>query len=223
MTLLPVVRSVHFGPIKVDFDERVLAPRPWTIAQSHWATEVAAWAPPGRVLEMCCGAGHIGLAAAFLSGRDLVQIDIDEVACSFAERNAARAGLAQEVEVRCAPVARAVTPDETFPIIVADPPYVQAEHLGQYPEDPSLAIDGGVDGLKLVKECVVVAAENLAPGGLFILQVRDDQQVAAAERFGAAAGLSVSGSRTYRDAGCLVGLHHSSKDEMAALVADSEM
>ncbi|NLE98960.1 MAG: methyltransferase, partial [Propionibacterium sp.] len=66
---------VDFDPLQIEYDERVLAPRPWTRMQSEWAAEIALRAPDGPVLELCSGAGHIGLEAARLSGRALVCVD----------------------------------------------------------------------------------------------------------------------------------------------------
>ena len=54
---------VAFGPITVEADASVLTPRPWTLVQSAWAAELSPGAPAGPILELCCGAGHIGLAA----------------------------------------------------------------------------------------------------------------------------------------------------------------
>ena len=56
-------QSVDFEGLRIEYDEHVLAPRPWTAAQSRWAAELIRVAPPGPVLEVCSGAGHIGLLA----------------------------------------------------------------------------------------------------------------------------------------------------------------
>jgi release factor glutamine methyltransferase len=173
-------RYLEFGPIVVAYDERVLQPRRWTLAQSQWAVELAAGSPPGPILELCAGAGHIGLAAAVLSGRSLVQVDIDEVACRFARANAERAGRA-DVEVRNAPLPVALEADERFPLVVADPPYVPTSATDRFPEDPPLAIDGGGSGLDLVQQCLEVAAPHLAPGGHLLLQVRGLPQAATVQ------------------------------------------
>ena len=53
---------MRFGPVDIRHDDEVLEPRPWTIAQAEWASEL----PAGPMLELGCGAGHIGLAAAAL-------------------------------------------------------------------------------------------------------------------------------------------------------------
>lgn len=178
ITGMPVERCT-FGSLAIAFDERVLRPRPWTLAQSEWAVELAAGAPPGPILELCAGVGHIGLVAALRTGRTIVQVDVNERACELARANAASAGAAALVDVRCAPLSSALAPDERFPLVIADPPYVPTDDVALYPEDPTLAIDGGADGLVVVDECLRVAAAHLAGGGRLVLQLRGERQAAA--------------------------------------------
>ena len=83
---------MDFGRLRIAFDDRVLRPRPWTAAQSAWAAEILATAPAGPVLELCSGAGQIGLLAVADIDRRLVCVDLDPVACDYARRNAAAAG-----------------------------------------------------------------------------------------------------------------------------------
>ena len=173
---VPPRRSCRFGPVLVDYDERVLTPRPWTLEQSRWAAELASTAGPGPILELCAGAGHIGLAAAVLSGRELVQIEADPVAADFAAANAARAGWANGVEVRCGRLQTALRPEERFPLVLADPPYLRSAATGRWPADPLSAIDGGPDGLDVTRACVDVAATHLGPAGPLLLQVAGPAQ-----------------------------------------------
>lgn len=168
-----------FGPLTLDYDERVLTPRPWTLLQSEWAAELAADAWPGPLLELCAGAGHIGLAAAVLSGRPLVQVELDPVAAGFAADNAAAAGVADRVEIRNERLQAALRPDERFAVIVADPPYLPTSQVTRWPEDPVLAIDGGVDGLDVVADCLLVAGRHVDLDGAVLLQVAGDVQVHA--------------------------------------------
>ncbi|MEN3273049.1 MAG: hypothetical protein V7636_1810, partial [Actinomycetota bacterium] len=58
-----------FGGLEIAFDDGVLTPRPWTIEQSQWAIELLHALPDGPVLELCCGAGQIGLVVAHATGR----------------------------------------------------------------------------------------------------------------------------------------------------------
>lgn len=169
--IAPAPRSCSFGPLTVEYDERVLTPRPWTLAQSEWAVELDGAVGPGPLLELCAGAGHIGLAAAVRTGRSLVQVEADPVAAAYALANAARAGVSARVEVRPTRLGAALRPGERFALVLADPPYLRSADTGRWPADPVTAIDGGPDGLAVVRECLAVAAGALPPGGAVLLQV----------------------------------------------------
>jgi release factor glutamine methyltransferase len=184
-TSAAAVRTCRFGPLTVEHDARVLAPRAWTLAQSVWAAELAREATGDRcapLLEVCAGAGHIGLAAAVLADRDLVQIELDPVASAYAVRNARRAGWGDRVEIRVGPLQTALRPGETFGLIVADPPYLASSAIGCWPEDPVQAIDGGQDGLDLIRPCLRLAGRHLDRGGHLLLQVAGPAQAAEVSR-----------------------------------------
>jgi release factor glutamine methyltransferase len=171
---------VDFEGLRIEYDARVLAPRAWTAAQSHWTADLIRTAPPGPVLELCSGAGHIGLLAVSLAPRPLVCVDSDAVACGFLRRNAALAGIA--VDVREGPMDAVLDDHEKFAVIVADPPWVRTSDVGRYPEDPVSAIDGGGDGLALARTCLDVIDRHLMVEGSAVLQVGPLGQ---AERIGA--------------------------------------
>ena len=177
-----MTESVPFGSLTSAFDDRVLRPREWTAAQSEWAADLMATAPGGTVLELCAGAGHIGLLAVAQTGRRLLCVDANPVACDYARANALAAGLAELVEVREARLQEALAPDETFPVVIADPPWVPREQTGRFPEDPLTAIDGGDDGLDVARACLSVIDDHLAPGGSAVLQVGTRAQADALRR-----------------------------------------
>lgn len=170
-----------FGHLTIGFDERLLRPRPWTAAQSRWAAELVAQAPDGPVLELCAGAGQIGLLAVALEPRPLVCVDVNPAAREHIDANAEAAGLAAGVEVRTARLEEALGEDERFAMVIADPPWVPRTDIGRYPEDPVLAIDGGDDGLDLARACATVAARHLLPGGSVLLQLGSTHQVTTLE------------------------------------------
>ena len=170
-------RSALIGGLTFAYDPRVLEPRPWTAGQSAWAAELLGDLPAGPVLELCCGAGHIGLLAVYDNDRHLVQVDVDPTACAYARHNAAETGLGARVEVRCAPLHEAVLPAEWFPLVIADPPWVASADVRRYPDDPPLAIDGGPHGLDVALECVDVTRRALAPRGVCLLQLGNLDQV----------------------------------------------
>jgi release factor glutamine methyltransferase len=169
-------QQMQFSHLTIEFDDRVLTPRAWTTMQSQWAAELIPDSPVGRVLELCAGAGHIGLLAVSLSNRPLVCVDLNPAACELTERNAEMAGLADDVEVRCGDLNEVVPSDELFGVVIADPPWVPAEDTAQFPEDPLLAIDGGQDGLTVARQCLEVAAESVADGGHVLIQLGTHEQ-----------------------------------------------
>ncbi len=171
--------TATFGHLRIIFDDRVLRPREWTAAQSRWAAELMNHRP-SRILELCSGAGHIGLLALALEeshGSRLTAVDVNPVACEFARQNATLAGLADRVEVRHGAMATAIDPDERFDLVIADPPWVETGDVHQFPDDPVLAIDGGPDGLDVATSCLRLADQHLAPGSSLLLQVGSPKQV----------------------------------------------
>lgn len=193
-----VGEQMAFGELTITFDERVLRPRPWTAGQSAWGAELLADAPAGPVLELCSGAGQIGLLAVHGSERRLVCVDANPVACAFTLQNAAAAGLGDRVEVRNGDLATMVPAEEQYALVLADPPWVPAAETSQYPEDPLLAIDGGADGLVVAIACVQVAAAHLLPGASLLLQLGTDAQVdALAGSVAPAAGLTLHSTRPF--------------------------
>jgi release factor glutamine methyltransferase len=123
------------------------------------------------VLELCSGAGHIGLLTLLDNERSLVMVDASPAACDFARANAAYAGLTERVEVRRGLLESSVSPDEVFPLVLADPPWVPSDETTRYPEDPLHAIDGGPDGLDVARACLVIIGAHLHEDGHAVLQV----------------------------------------------------
>jgi methylase of polypeptide subunit release factors len=171
--------EMRFGHLTIRFDDRLLRPREWTAAQSEWAAELVRLCPPGAVLELCAGAGQIGLLAVALEPRPLVCVDLNPAAAEHIRSNAAMAGLATSVEVRTARLEDALADDERFALVIADPPWVPRAEVGRFPEDPVLAIDGGEDGLDLARTCARLASRHLVHGGAALLQLGSADQVDA--------------------------------------------
>ena len=200
--------TAPFGPLTIEYDAQVLEPREWTVMQSHWACELLAEpvAPPGPVLELCAGAGQIGVLTALNSRRDLVAVDIDPVACAFALSNAEGAGISESVQVRCSPIDDAVGPGETFALVVADPPWVPSADVASFPVDPHRAIDGGPDGLDLARSCVHLAGTHLAAGGSVLLQLGTAEQCDAIADEVAAGDVLFEGGRRQGERGWVLRL-----------------
>ena len=72
-----------------------------------------------------------------------------------------------------------IAADERFALIIADPPWVRSADTGDHADDPVHAIDGGEDGLDLVRTCLELIGRHLAEGGSAVLQLGTLEQVAA--------------------------------------------
>lgn len=172
-------RTSFVGRLEIRWDPRILEPRPWTVEQSRWAARLLTELPEGPVLELCSGAGHIGLATVCGSRRQLVCVDVDPVATTYAEQNAARNGLAGTVVARTGTIQDTAADTERYVLVIADPPWVPSAETGRFPEDPLRAIDGGEAGTDLAVACARTAAAVLVPEGLLLLQVGSEDQVDA--------------------------------------------
>jgi len=198
--------SLDFDGLEISFDDRLLRPRPWTAAQSRWAAELLPALPAGPVLELCSGAGQIGLRAVAGSERRLVCVDVDPVAASYAARNARAAGLEQQLQTRTGPMEQVLEEAEQFPMIIADPPWVPRGDTGRFPEDPLRAIDGGEDGMAVISLCVTAILEHLAPYGVALLQLGTAAQAEAVGRLVEGSRVSAGELREYGERGALLRL-----------------
>ena len=177
------IAEIDFGGLSIRYDERVLEPKPWTTSQSRWAAELLRDTPPGPLLELCAGAGHIGLLAVAYQPRDLVMVDISPVACAFARENVTLNRVGAVVDVREGPMDEVLAAHERFAAVIADPPWVTSAEVARYPDDPRAAIDGGEDGMAVAWKCLDVVERHLMDGGWALLQLGSRAQAdAVAER-----------------------------------------
>ena len=193
-----VRETTDFDGLEVEFDRRVLRPRAWTVEQSRWAALLLEDLPDGPVLELCAGAGQIGLAAVARSSRRLVCVEADPAAAAFAAANARAARMTERVEIRTARLTDALSAGERFVLAIADPPWVRRAETGRFPEDPLPAIDGGEDGLDVARACVMVIGTHLVPDGAGLLQLGSTEQVTALEPAVSDAGLRTTAVRSFR-------------------------
>lgn len=190
--------TVDFGGLRIAFDDRVLRPRAWTLEQALWAEALLPELPEGPVLELCSGAGQIGLRGVHGSGRLLVCVDANPVAAEYAVGNARAAGLGDALDMREGDLEANLDPSEQFPLVIADPPWVPRAETRRFPEDPLLAIDGGDDGMQVIRMCLRVIESHLAPGGVCLLQLGTPEQATSVARLLRAPDLRAGEVRVYR-------------------------
>ena len=130
----------------------------------------------GRAVDLCTGAGAVAAhLMAEVPTAVVVGIDIDARAATCARRNGVPAAVAD----LAAPVRRGVR----FDLVTSVAPYVPTGQLRLLPPDvqryePRLALNGGANGLHVVRRVVDAAALLLRPGGWLLLEVGGDQDQA---------------------------------------------
>ncbi|MGH3437408.1 MAG: putative protein N(5)-glutamine methyltransferase [Sciscionella sp.] len=179
----------QFCGLRIAVDPGVFVPRRRT---EFLAREAISLAPPQAVVvDLCCGSGAVGAAlATALDGIELYAADIDPSAARCARRNVAAAGgLVYEGDLY-QPLP--TTLRGRIDILAANVPYVPTEAIGLMPPEARLheqrvALDGGMDGLDVLRRVTAAAPSWLAPGGhlLFETSVRQvPQAVDAVARSG---------------------------------------
>jgi len=131
--------------------------------------------PPRRIIDLCCGSGCIGIAAALLfPDSHLTLVDIEEQAVSLSERNVARHGLSDRTSIIRSDIWHDVPPGR-FDLILTNPPYVDTTDMNSLPpeylHEPTLGLAGGEDGLNLVKDILAGLDDRLSEHGLLVCEV----------------------------------------------------
>ena len=171
--------TVDFRRVRLVSDGRALIPRPET---EQLLDLVAAWhrdrSGPVEALDIGVGSGAIAIALLDegIAGR-VVGLDVSEKALDLARESARRAD-AENLELRaCSPdIWSALAPDERFDLIISNPPYVTtSEWTGLDPvvrdHEPRVALDGGEDGLDVIRTVVAGAPMRLREGGALFLEI----------------------------------------------------
>lgn len=181
-----VVGTVEFCGVTLASDRRALVPRPETEILVERALALLPSEGAAAVLDVGTGTGAIALA--LLAARPMwnaVATDISPDALALARENAARAKLEARVEFREGDLLAALKEGEGFDLVAANPPYIPSGALaGLQAEvrdhDPHIALNGGADGLDLVRRLVAATPKALKPGGWFLLEIGHDQATAVA-------------------------------------------
>lgn len=188
---------VRFFGLRLAIDDGVFVPRRRT---EFLVREAIAHANSGAsVLDLCCGCGAVGIAiSSAIDGAELYAADIDPAAVANAKRNfGVFGGRAFEGDL-FDPL-----PDSLHGkvnILTANVPYVPTEAIALLPREareyePRFALDGGSDGLDVLRRVAAEAPLWLAPGGHLFFETSAEQSMIAADivsKFGLAARIVTS-------------------------------
>jgi release factor glutamine methyltransferase len=195
------VREFYGRPFRVD--RRVLIPRPDTETLVEVAlARTTAVSLCARVLDLCTGSGCVALSLARERPTTTVLgADLSADALVVAVENMIRLGAVNSGFVR-SDLFAALPRGARFDLITANPPYIAAAEIPTLTVDirgfePHLALEGGADGLDVMRRLVAEAPSHLAEGGVLAVEMGCDQGDATRALFAAAGFRDIQTRRDY--------------------------
>ena len=181
-----ITNEAWLGSYNFYVDERVLVPRSF-IAElipeqfSPWVQDPDAVA---NILELCTGSGCLAILLADAFPVAVVDaVDISRDALQVAERNVRDYQLEGRINLIESDLYENV-PFKKYDLIVTNPPYVNSTSMSllpkEYLHEPQIGLDGGKDGMDLVRKIISGAAERLTPEGLLIVEIGNEREFAEA-------------------------------------------
>jgi len=134
-----------------------------------------------RICDLCTGSGAIGVALAKeLSGALVVATDISETALRLARENANLNGVGSRFEAIRSDCFEGLPKEKPFDALLSNPPYIASgEFGGLMPEvavfEPREALDGGPDGMRVLRRIIAGAPSHLKRRGLLLLEMDPEQ------------------------------------------------
>ena len=179
-----IVGTQAFRDLTLRVSGDVLVPRPETEGLAGWALERLPIRGARLAVDLGTGSGCIACAlAAERPDLGVIALEVCPRAAALAHANVVALGLAERVIVSVSDLFSALRA-ERADVIVSNPPYLPsglipslAPEVSRY--DPRVALDGGPDGLDVIRRIVDAAPRWLAPGGRLVLETAGGEQVAS--------------------------------------------
>lgn len=171
-------------------DRRVLIPRPETELLVEWGIKLARESALTSIADIGTGSGCVAISLArALPGAKVYAVDISSETLAVAAINCRRHGLEERIDLLFGDLLEPLP--GSLELIVANLPYISEPEFASLPREirdyePSIALNGGHDGLELIGRFLAGAREHLKPGGRILLEIGATQgcQVVALARKG---------------------------------------
>lgn len=164
-------------------DERSIVPRSFIaelLVDGEGDGTLDAWLTDEthRVLDLCTGNGSLAVIAAMAYPEVVVDAaDVSADALAVARINIDRHQLADRVTLLKSDLLGSV--NGPYDLILCNPPYVNSHSMAalppEYRHEPALALDGGEDGMDLVRQIIGEAAKQLTPRGVLVLEIGNER------------------------------------------------
>ena len=172
-----LTREAWLGGHRFYVDERVIIPRSYFLEiipeqLPHW---LPAGKPVKRAVDVCTGSGCLAVLLAHQFPKAKVDaIELSPGALAVAKFNVAAHRLARRVKLFHSDVFDTVPPAK-YDLILSNPPYVPTRELRDLPpefrQEPAQALDGGRDGLDVIRKLLRQSRDRLQPHGIVVLEV----------------------------------------------------
>jgi release factor glutamine methyltransferase len=160
-------------------DKRALIPRPETeLLVDTLLKEVTKGEPSTRLVDVGTGSGVLAITLALERPElEVFALDLSEEALALARENAERLGVLDRVAFRRSDLLEGI--EGPFHWVVANLPYIPTSDLNglqrEVKYDPGLALDGGKDGLTIIKRLIESVPGKIASNGMIALEIGQGQ------------------------------------------------
>lgn len=183
-----LTKRAYIQGIPFHVDERVIVPRSFIgellfsdLFGGDGFTLVPDVTTVGRALDLCTGSGCLAILAAHVfPNAEVDAVELSPQAAEVARLNIAESGYADRLRLfegdLFQPVAK-----ERYDLIITNPPYVDAEAMEELPpefrHEPAMALDGGEDGLDIVRRILAEVPRHLNPGGGLLCEIGRGREI----------------------------------------------
>jgi release factor glutamine methyltransferase len=170
----------EFYGVRVAVNPDVLIPRPETEGLVQWATEILRDEAAPVIADIGTGSGAIACALArSLPTLRVLAVERSIPALAIAALNVRELGLSRRVKLVAGDLLEAFRPS-CLDLVVANPPYLPTAVVGSLPPEvsafePRQALDGGPDGMAVLRRIVAGAPCALRPGGCLMMEIGEEQ------------------------------------------------
>ena len=202
-----LVGQKEFYLLKFDVSPAVLIPRPDTETLVLEALRILKPQLSPSVLDLGTGSGCIAVSIAHQhKSARVTAVDISPDAISMANRNATTHSCADRIAFLTGDLFAPLSEGVQFDLVVSNPPYITPSEMAELAPDirehePSVALDGGPDGLAFYRRIAAGVRAVLKPGGWLLMEIGSTQEASVRGIFERELGLEIVG--VLKDAGGL--------------------